>query len=170
MRGRTARRSTCSARPNLDISSMCNGGQAPMQYRSRVSAVVFGIFLAASCKAAPMPQATAGTGSSGTGSSGSGSSGTGAVGAVGTRCRVAGDCAVGLECFSRFFKERGVCTRTCSVASDCGDGIQCVSGLLDYNSQPLPSRCVRPCSSQPDCASFGSDCDSVHAADPRYCF
>ena len=143
-------------------------GVAMMRRRTTFCAVIFGI-LSAACTQAES-HGSAGSGGSSAGSSGSGGIGTGHVGAVGTRCRVAGDCDPGLECFGRFFKERGVCTRTCSTASDCGAGVAFVGGIIDYNSQPLPSRCVRACSTQPDCATLNSDCDSARASDPRYCF
>jgi hypothetical protein len=90
------------------------------------------------------------------------------TGAVGTRCDVAGDCAEGLECFSRFFEERRVCTTTC--AGSCPDGAQCVAGVPDYNGQPTGSYCLRPCQMSIDCANFGSECDAPSSSSSRHCF
>jgi hypothetical protein len=119
---------------------------------------------------------TGGTTSSGMGGSGvSGSAGASGgaslgdrMGAVGTRCSVAGDCAVDLDCFGRFFGERSVCTTPCS--GSCPDGATCVAGVPDYNSQPTGGYCLRPCQMSPDCAELGSECDSYESGGPRYCF
>jgi hypothetical protein len=89
-------------------------------------------------------------------------------GAVGVRCGVDGDCAVGLDCTARFFRERSICTMPCT--DSCPDGAECVDGVPDYNSQPQPAHCFQPCQVSADCVPFGSECDAYESGGARHCF
>ncbi len=90
------------------------------------------------------------------------------TGAVGVRCSVEGDCALGLDCTGRFFEERAICTMPCS--GSCPDGAECVAGVLDYNSQPLEPYCFQRCQVSADCVPYGSECDAYESGGDRHCF
>jgi hypothetical protein len=88
---------------------------------------------------------------------------------VGKRCSVAGDCALDLMCKTDFAGERGVCTRACDTDAECPASSVCVTGIRDYNSQPLPGFCMQACTVIADCASLGSVCDEKGGG-LRLCF
>ncbi len=94
------------------------------------------------------------------------------LGAVGTRCTQAGDCAADLECFTEFSGERPVCTATCDGDVDCPDGNACVVGIPDYRdgTPPLPGYCMQACLAGDTCEALGSTCEDVDGVDGRYCF
>lgn len=92
------------------------------------------------------------------------------AGAVGTRCRAAGDCELGLDCFGQFFGERPQCTRACD-GMECPDGSICVDEIPAYSEETIGPYCLRPCELSADCTvGFGSECDSLPSLDGRYCF
>jgi len=93
-----------------------------------------------------------------------------AGGAVGTRCHSAGDCALGLECYSSFWGERPICTQACADA-ECPTGSVCVDEIPNYLDDVVGPYCLRPCELSADCEDeFGSECDTVPEVDGRYCY
>ena len=87
---------------------------------------------------------------------------------VGDRCTSTGECDPELECFSEFFFERHVCTKSCSAPGDCPDGAECVADVPDYDGQLIGPYCLRPCELAADCNQ--SDCDTHEPLTRRYCF
>lgn len=93
-----------------------------------------------------------------------------AGGSVGTRCHTDGDCALGLECYSSFWGERPICTKTCDD-SQCPTGSECVAEVPSYLDDLVGPYCLRPCELTADCEDgFASECDSLPELDGRYCF
>jgi hypothetical protein len=64
--------------------------------------------------------------------------------------------------------EHGVLSSLRECGASCPQGRRCVSGMADYNGQPLPDLCMLGCEVSADCG--GSECDMPSGVSERYCF